>query len=250
MLAFSDACSDEKKLECGALFIGCGTVCVCDLPLCECCVACIACVTASAAGCCECLFPQWSECVDTPKGECVVPYTHSADVRDWAFCEYTPRTWAPRDRDISVTYTITSLVGSGDVRCVAYAATDMSDCSCEVAYENNGLFPMGVVSVGSEITLMTTGDCGTRSDGPCEVYLRCASSIDVPTTLTYSYTFQRATRCCGYGGLRYDDSTQVCCCLDGSCTTCPIGVCCDDRCCSGHGEKCTIDWCRTPYALI
>ncbi len=246
----TSACSDEKKLECGAVFIGCGTICVCDMPACECCIACMACVTATIANCCECLFPQWDKCDDKPKGECVVPYTLSDDVRDWSLCYYTPMTWAPYDRDLSVTYTITSLVGSGDVRCVARGATDMTDCSCEVAYENNGLSPMGTIGVGSTITLMTMGDCGTRSGSPSEVYLRCASSINVPTTLTWSYTFQRATQCCGYGGLRYDSAMQTCCCLNGSCVACPRDICCDARCCDGHGEVCVGNDCRYPYELM
>src|SRR5271154_2986846 len=55
-------CSAAKIVECVAAAAGCGTVCVCDFPACECCIGCLACVTATVANCCECLFPGWSEC--------------------------------------------------------------------------------------------------------------------------------------------------------------------------------------------
>ena len=57
-------CSTAKNTECFAAAVGCGATCLCDFPACECCIPCLACVTAAAAGCCECLFPDWSACKD------------------------------------------------------------------------------------------------------------------------------------------------------------------------------------------
>ena len=63
-IALCNGCSTKKKIECTAAYVGCGTVCGCDVPVCECCVACLACITATTADCCECLFPGWSGCND------------------------------------------------------------------------------------------------------------------------------------------------------------------------------------------
>ena len=57
-----NACTSAEKVKCLAAAAGCGIVCACDFPACECCPACIACVTATVADCCNCLFPGWSGC--------------------------------------------------------------------------------------------------------------------------------------------------------------------------------------------
>ena len=62
VLIVVDACTTAEKIKCSAALIGCGAICVCDVPACECCVPCLACVTATAADCCDCLFPGWSGC--------------------------------------------------------------------------------------------------------------------------------------------------------------------------------------------
>lgn len=63
------SCTTAKKVECVAAALGCGTICICDFPACECCAGCLACVTATSANCCECLFPGWSGCnyINPPK---------------------------------------------------------------------------------------------------------------------------------------------------------------------------------------
>jgi hypothetical protein len=60
----TNACSTVKKIACVSAMVGCGTICLCDIPACECCVGCLACVSATTADCCECLFPSWSGCND------------------------------------------------------------------------------------------------------------------------------------------------------------------------------------------
>lgn len=62
--AFS-ACTKADKVKCMAASVGCGALCACDFPVCECCVGCVACVTATSADCCECLFPDWDGCTST-----------------------------------------------------------------------------------------------------------------------------------------------------------------------------------------
>jgi len=57
-----NACTTMEKVKCTAAYVGCGAICACDIPACECCVPCLACVTATSADCCECLFPGWSGC--------------------------------------------------------------------------------------------------------------------------------------------------------------------------------------------
>jgi len=62
LVAIVSACTTAEKVKCVAAAFGCGTLCLCDIPVCECCPACLACVTATAADCCDCLFPGWSGC--------------------------------------------------------------------------------------------------------------------------------------------------------------------------------------------
>lgn len=61
-LIVTNACSVAEKVKCTAAAIGCGAICACDFPACECCVPCLACVTATVADCCDCLFPGWDMC--------------------------------------------------------------------------------------------------------------------------------------------------------------------------------------------
>lgn len=58
----AQGCTTKKKIECFAASATCGAICVCDIPVCECCVECMGCVAAMCADCCECLFPGWSGC--------------------------------------------------------------------------------------------------------------------------------------------------------------------------------------------
>lgn len=64
VLAYAN-CPVSKKISCAAAMVGCGTVCACDIPVCECCPGCLACV--STADCCDCLFPNWSGCTEDSK---------------------------------------------------------------------------------------------------------------------------------------------------------------------------------------
>lgn len=61
-IAVAYGCTTAEKVKCVAAAAGCGTICVCDVPVCECCAACLACVVATTADCCDCLFPSWSGC--------------------------------------------------------------------------------------------------------------------------------------------------------------------------------------------
>ena len=67
------SCTTAEKVKCLAAAAGCGAICVCDFPVCECCPACIACVTASVADCCDCLFPGWSGCTYENKTKVIIP---------------------------------------------------------------------------------------------------------------------------------------------------------------------------------
>ena len=62
LFALSQGCTIADKVKCTAAMVGCGAICICDIPACECCVPCMACVTATVADCCDCLFPGWSGC--------------------------------------------------------------------------------------------------------------------------------------------------------------------------------------------
>ena len=242
------ACSPAKKVECFAAFGGCGAICACDFPLCECCVPCLMCVTASVADCCECLFPLWDKCNDQTKDHCVVAYTKSPDPRDWSMCS-SPYDFLKVDYEQSIKYTITEITGSGSIECYAYGLATMTDCEC---HGDKYLYPMG--SGLSSVELMTNNDCGTRGMYPCQPRIHCRSNIDIPTVIKWTWTVQPATRCCGYSGLRYNSKAQTCCCdntwLDRNplglsrarkksrgfflehCAVCAFDVCCNDLCCS------------------
>ncbi len=64
LISVTNACTRAEKVKCVAAAAGCGAICACDFPVCECCIPCLACITATVADCCECLFPGWSGCTD------------------------------------------------------------------------------------------------------------------------------------------------------------------------------------------
>lgn len=65
LIIIAQGCTNADKVKCVAAMVGCGAICGCDIPVCECCPECLACVTATVADCCDCLFPGWSGCTDT-----------------------------------------------------------------------------------------------------------------------------------------------------------------------------------------
>ena len=65
LITFTSSCSALKKIQCTAVAVKCGSVCLCSFPVCACCIPCVACVTAASANCCNCLFPEWYGCNTT-----------------------------------------------------------------------------------------------------------------------------------------------------------------------------------------
>lgn len=229
-----DACSPAKKVECFAASGTCGALCACDLPVCECCLMCLMCVTGTVADCCECLFPQWDKCNDQTKDHCVVAYTKGTDPRGWSHCSTLD--FIKVDYEQSIKYTITEITGSSDISCNMYGRSTMSDCNCNMGYDELYLFPMK--SVPSSIELMTNTECSSQGGLPFNPRIVCKSNIDVPTVIKWTWTVQPAPRCCGHSGLKYNSKTQSCCCdRTWNCAVCPIDYCCNDLCC-GYPDKC------------